>query len=151
MLGLRRGARMFGRMVGYAWSVAGVCLLFAVTGCAVDGPAADQTAEVVIAKRAKARWEHMIKGEFEAAYEYLSPSYRSGISFRDHQSRIKPGLWRGVEVKAIKCDQPDVCKVDVEIEFQYQAKWAGPVTGKRILSETWRKDMGEWWNVPDLR
>jgi len=104
-----------------------------------------------VSERAKARWQHLIKGEFDLAYGFSTPAYRSAVSEQQFRSAFKPGLWRAAEVKSVQCGEADVCRVDVEIDFQYVVKMAGPVVGKRVLSETWRKDVGEWWHVPDMR
>jgi hypothetical protein len=131
--------------------ISAFALLFVFAGCATSTQMEGRGAEQIVAERALVRWQHLIKGEFDKAYVLLSPSYRSAVSESQYRSTFKPGMWRGVEVKSVKCDEPDVCQVDVEIEFQFAARSAGVISGKRILPEVWRKDMGEWWNVPDLR
>jgi hypothetical protein len=98
-----------------------------------------------------ARWQHMIKGEFDKVYVLLSPSYRSAVTEAQYRSTFKPGMWKSAAVKSVRCGEPDICQVEMEIEFQFAAKQAGVITGKRVIPEVWRKDVGEWWNVPDLR
>jgi hypothetical protein len=122
-----------------------------IVGCATTASVQEKSKEQVVSERAKARWQHLIKGEFDLAYGFASPAYRSGVSEQQFRSGLKAGLWRDAEVKSVQCDAADVCRVEIEIEFQYVAKMAGPVAGKRVLSETWRKDVGEWWHVPDMR
>ena len=122
-----------------------------VSACAVSGGAAGsghKNVEALVAERATAMWQLKLKGDFDGACAFLSPSYRSAVSARQYRSAYKLGLWRAAEVKSVKCDQSDVCRVEVEIEFQYSAKGSGVVTGKQILPEVWRKDAGDWWNVP---
>lgn len=122
-------------------------LLVAVGGCAVIGTAGEGK-ERRITTRAEARWQYMTKGDFESAYGYLSPSYRASVPYKEYRAQFKAGLWTGAEVKAVKCSEEEVCQVDVEVAYQYPFKGV-PIAGKRILRETWRKDSGEWWNVPD--
>jgi hypothetical protein len=126
-------------------------VLAVVSGCATTEPFGGKAKEQQVAERAKARWQHLIKGEFAEAYGFATPSYRSGVSEQQYRSGFKPGLWRSAEVKSVSCDERDVCRVEVEIDFQYAAKLGGPVSGKSALRETWRKDVGEWWHVPDMR
>lgn len=132
-------------------AVAALTVSLVVAGCAVTGPAEQRSAEQVISERAEVRWQHLIRGDFESAYEYLSPAYRSGHSLRDYRARHKPGLWTGAEVKSVTCREPEICEVEVEVAYQYVARLGRPVAGKRVLRESWRKDAGEWWNVPELR
>lgn len=128
-----------------------LAVLLLITGCAATGHTEEQSKERVISERAKARWQHLIKGDFESAYGYLTPAFRSSTPLRDYRARFKPGLWTGAEVKSVTCREPEVCQVEMDIEYRYVAGAAGPVAGKRTLNETWRKDAGEWWNVPELR
>lgn len=122
-----------------------------IAGCATTASVQEKSKEQIVSERAKARWQHLIKGEFDLAYGLSTPAYRSAVSEQHFRSAFKAGLWRSAEVKSVQCGEADVCRVDVEIDFQYVAKMAGPVAGKRVLSETWRKDVGEWWHVPDMR
>jgi hypothetical protein len=126
-------------------------LLLLIAGCATTQPAEEKSNEQVVSQRAKVRWQHLLKGEFSLAYGYASPAYRSGNSERQYRSGLKAGLWRGAEVRSVQCGEVDVCKVDMEIEFQFVARMSGPVSAKQVLTETWRKDAGEWWYVPDMR
>ena len=125
-----------------------VALLLAVAGCAGVGPLAQKSTEQVVSERADARWHYLIKGDFKAAYDYLSPSYRSAVSPEQYRAGLKEGLWTGVEVRTVQCPKEDVCKVEVDVDYAYILKGRS-VPGKRSLQETWRKDMGQWWNVPE--
>jgi hypothetical protein len=122
-----------------------------IAGCATSGVGSSAGVEKLVAERALVRWQHLIKGEFDKAYGYLSPSYRSAVTEKQYRATFRPGLWRAAEVKSVKCEGPDVCQVEIEVDFQFAAKSAGVISGKRILPEVWRKDVGEWWNVPELR
>jgi len=136
------------RLLGY---LVALLVLAVASGCASTGSFGGKSKEQEVAERAKVRWQHLIKGEFAEAYGLATPSFRSGVSEQQYRSGFKPGLWRSAEVKSVSCDERDVCRVEVEIDFQYAAKLGGPVSGKSVLRETWRKDVGEWWHVPDMR
>jgi hypothetical protein len=136
------------RLLGY---LVALLVLAAASGCASTGSFGVKSKEQEVAERAKARWQHLIKGEFAGAYGFATPSYRSGVSEQQYRSGLKAGLWRGAEVKSVSCGEQDVCRVEMEIDFQYAARVGGVFSGKSVLHETWRKDVGEWWHVPDMR
>lgn len=122
-----------------------------IAGCSGMAPVQEKSATQIVSERAKVRWQHLIKGDIGSAYAYASPAYRSSNSEQQFRAGFKPGLWQGAEVKSVTCQEADVCRVELEIEYRFVAKMSGPVAGRQILTETWRKDAGEWWYVPDMR
>ena len=129
--------------------VAALLLAF-VVGCA--GVGGVQSSEQVVSERALLRWQRLVAGDVLGAYQLLSPSYRSAVSESQYRSGLKLGLWKGAVVKSVVCRESDVCLVDVEVSYQIVAKLGGSVfSGKEVLHETWRRDKGEWWNVPNAQ
>ena len=55
-----------------------------MTACATSS----QSNQVII-DRAKARWDAVIAQDFETAYDYYSPGYRSSVSRFDYEFRMR--------------------------------------------------------------
>ena len=101
---------------------------------------ASKPAGEVVKERSQARWDLMVKGDFDKAYEYFSPSSRATMSLASFKSRIKPGFWKAVKVEKAECSSADRCEVTVNINYDYR--------GMRIDTphrETWIRDESNWW------
>lgn len=101
-------------------------------------------------QRATQRWALLVKGDLEGAYGFLSPATREITSFERYRSGIKLGMWRGAEVGEVVCSTSEICSVKVDVSYTYKPKF-GSSAHERVLSlpETWKKDGGQWWYVPD--
>lgn len=126
-------------------------VLSLLAACSVAEVAREQKPEDDVAVRVKSRWAYLIEGNFEKSYELESPAYRKSVSLQQYRSGFKPGIWRGAEIESVKCEEIDICRVNVSLQFEYVARVAGPFSGKSIVREVWRKDEGGWWHVPDMR
>ena len=124
------------------WLVAtGVVL--ALGGCAVIEKASEEEAVKQVSERAQERWNLVMKGQMEKAYEYLSPASRSTLSFDAFRRHHAPGRrWRAIQLEKVDC-RPDACQVRMTLEYDlFEIKGL-----KRSLEETWIKDAGTWWLV----
>ncbi|MDD5402904.1 MAG: hypothetical protein PHZ14_00010 [Sulfuricella sp.] len=108
--------------------------------CATAPAPADASAEV--RALAQARWDALVRGDVSAAYGYLSPASRASLSLLQYQQRIHVGFWKRAVVESVSCE-PEVCKVGVNITYDYQMA-KGVETS---LSESWVKEDGKWWFV----
>ncbi|MDX1461216.1 MAG: hypothetical protein R3348_09195 [Xanthomonadales bacterium] len=104
-----------------------------------------------IEERAVARWNHLIAGEFEQAYSYLSPGYRTSVSldtYRESLSKRKLD-WTGARFIGSECDD---ARCQVRILLDYRVVGAVPgvrtYTGKSISQENWVLVDESWWHVP---
>ena len=125
--------------------VAGLVLgvAVAVAGCATIAP--DSSAEQkqkVIAERAQARWDMLIKGDVGGAYQFLSIGSKAGMPAELYKAKIKPGLWRQAKVGKIDCEV-EVCKVTMLVT--YDAKRMKGV--ETPIDETWIIEKGSAWYV----
>ncbi|RRD57205.1 hypothetical protein EII20_07635 [Comamonadaceae bacterium OH2545_COT-014] len=123
---------------------AAAALVAALAGCAA--PAA-QTPEQIVAERAEARWQHLIKGDFTGAYGYLMPSYRAIVPEKSYrQSFGSAGAWRNAIIHQVNCE-PAACTVRVRITTQVRI----PQFAKHIpevntyIDERWVREDGQWW------
>jgi hypothetical protein len=112
-------------------------LALVLAGCAAS---IVKTDEQVVAERAQERWNAVIAGDMDKAYQYISPAGRSTISLQGYKSKIKPGFHKGARVVAVKCGTPEVCDVELEVEYEFMGRRT-----KTPLPEKWVKQDGNWW------
>lgn len=129
-------------------------LAFMVTGlflsaCATQAP---ESREISIAERAQQRWDTLLAGDLEAAYEFYSPGYRSSTSLIDFAFGIRSRRvhWTTAQYKEHSCLEQS-CTVIFEVGFTVAmpvpglTKWDGNDT----LEEKWVKTGGHWWYLPN--
>lgn len=131
----------FGRSVRSCAAVMTVSVLLAA--CASTPPAP----EVRVAQRAQARWDAMIKGDFRAAYAFLSPASRAMTHYDLWAATRKPTAteWKGASVVKVECRDAQVCKARVNINHQPLVGGGSLGTISSAVDETWLIDDGEWW------
>ncbi len=139
-------ARPEARALRGSLSFALAALLLA--GCAGMGA---KPPEEAASERARERLDHLLAGDFAAAYEYLSPGYRSGVSLNDYQRKMlsRRFQWREATVGQSECSE-DVCKVRISMDFvvvgalpgvsRYETKGGG--------EENWIRTDGQWYYLP---
>lgn len=118
-------------------------------GCAapsgVGRLTADASAEAkqaLVASRAKARWDALIKLDLDGAYAYLSPASKATMALDVYKAKHKVGLYRTVTVDGVKCEA-DACVVDLSLTYDYKR-----VKGlKTPLREQWIITQGQAWIV----
>jgi len=116
-----------------------VAMLFGLlaAACATTPP---KPAGEIVKERSQARWDLMVKGDLDKAYEYFSPSSRATMSLAGFKSRVKVGFWKAVKVDKVECSSADRCEVTVTISYDYR--------GMRVDTphrETWIRDEANWW------
>ena len=118
-----------------------------ITACAtVPG-----TSDSFIAERAQDRWDALLAGDYETAYSFYSPGYRSGTSVFDFAFTIKSRrvLWTSAQYKEHNCLE-NSCTVLFDIGFRVNMpapgldKW----DGSDVIKEKWVKTNGQWWYLP---
>lgn len=129
---------------------------FALAGCATTGAGdnagkADSKGASVAQRRAVERWELLINRQAEKAYDYLSPGYRATKKREDYAAEMnsRPIGWSKVYPSTETCEKPDICTVNLAIEYQAQMPGVGKsVTSIGYVTETWIKSKGKWWHLP---
>jgi hypothetical protein len=115
--------------------LAGIAL--AIAGCAIGPQRSDQE---IVAEKAQLRWNALVAGDFKAAYGFISPAGRSVVTVEGYSGTLKRGFWKDVRVEDVKCASPEICEVQLRIEYEFQ--------GRRIktpASEKWVKQDSDWW------
>ena len=120
------------------WLALGVGL----AGCAVTANSSAEAKQKLVAERAEARWQALIKGDVEGAYQYLSAGSKAATSLAVYKAKIKPGLWRKAKVDKVECEA-ELCKVQLTITYDYR-NMKGIET---LLPETWIIENGDAWYV----
>jgi hypothetical protein len=99
--------------------------------------------------RAEARWQALLAGEYEQAYGFLAPGFRSRVTLDSYRGRFKGKTqWLEAQFKGVDCDQ-DVC----EAKFAAKYRFLGvppfpPVEGETEEAEKWVFTQDDWWHVP---
>jgi hypothetical protein len=120
----------------------------ALTAACTQLPSASEVS-ASLEKRATERWALLIKGDLAGAYQYLSPATRDVLPFENYRGSIKLGLWRSVEINKVVCTSDVLCSVQLNMHYSYKPKGSPVYDGTRALSETWKKDGGQWWHIPE--
>jgi hypothetical protein len=135
----------------------GLAVAFAaLAACATSGGGGGASKRAsggdAVEERAVARWNLLIAGDFDHAYDYLSPGARSAKTRERYAAEHtgQPVRWQTVKFVAKECASEDSCKVLVEIE--YEISMSSPGVGKvkvpAPLEEQWVRLKGAWYYVP---
>jgi len=92
--------------------------------------------------KGRSRWDNMVKGDFAAAYRFISPAGRELVTPEAYAASLKQGFWRSAKVGKVECPSPDACEVEVWIEYQH---WG--LQMKTPLREKWVRQRSDWWFV----
>jgi len=104
------------------------------------------TDQEVVAQRALERWNLMIEGRIESAYDYLSPGYRAAHSLASYSRSIRGGIWKAADIHEIACSTQR-CEVKVILDLVVDASGRPvPVPVDEIWIQT--EPGGDWWYVP---
>jgi hypothetical protein len=111
--------------------------------CAVMEQVTVEEAKKEVSERAQQRWDLLMKGQVEKAYEYYSPASRSTLTLEAFRKRSGVGRWwRSLQVHQVDCGA-DTCQVTMILEYDlFEIKGL-----KASIEETWVNDAGTWWLV----
>lgn len=101
--------------------------------------------EEIVSERSRQRVDALMGRDYETAYEFATPGYRSTEGIIKYTSRwAGAGMWRAASITSVNCEPPDTidrCKVWLEVN--YQAPGFEPVT--TAIDEDWLLIDGEWY------
>ncbi len=107
----------------------------------------------VVTDRANARAEALKAGDFEAAYAFMSPGYRSTNTLERFKATHAGGaaLLKSAEVERVDC-KVETCSVFIKAGYLFKNPRISritdqPVVVERVNEEDWVKVDGEWWYV----
>ena len=123
------------------------CSLLLLSACTSTMKSGDN-----IEERAMGRWDALLSEDVEAAYEYLSPGYRSSVSSTQYQRAVllQRVRWTNAEYRSSQCDET-VCNVNVLVGFTIYGALPGvkSFSNASNVSESWVLADGQWYFVPD--
>ena len=129
-----------------------VAMATAVAACAGIGglnkDSPPEAKEAVVRDRAQARWQALIKGDLDAAYEYLSPASKAVVPVEAYRRQIRTGLWRQVRIDSVACEA-ELCVVQLQLTYDAPpGRSRGSVQGiETPISERWVIENGSAWFV----
>jgi hypothetical protein len=123
--------------MGVLGRVSAGVFVVALWSCAAVGPGSPEAA---VKARAQARWDALVKGDFNAAYGYMSPGSRSIITAPDHAASLRSGFWKSAVVEKVECGSAQSCDVTATIEYEHMGRRV-----KTPLRESWIREGSEWW------
>ena len=138
------------RSVSQLWRLM-VAILPAVSACASvptqsGAPLLDK--QEIVAKLAQSRWDALVKMDFEAAYNLMSPASRDLVPLADFRNRSGKVAWKAARITKVECSADDLCSVQVEATYSYRLRLGKEVENDHVVTETWRNIAGGWWYVP---
>jgi hypothetical protein len=117
-----------------------------LAGCATVSKPANPD-EVAVKTRATARWEALAKRDFEAAYQFLPPSYRATNTVEDYRGRFGTAVvWLGAEPVSADCG-PQRCAVMMDVQARMMVRGRAGAELKSGVDEVWVKEGEQWWYV----
>ncbi len=124
---------------------------FPATENAVKSKPNESPAEQSVRLRAQKRWEHLVKGDIDLAYTYLSPNSRLAQPLDVYKSRIRVGFWQSADVIRVDCAEASRCVVQSKVRVKMPGIRGGLIDHESVVSEDWLGLTGEWWYVPSPR
>ncbi len=128
-----------------AVSVAAIVLAASLAGCASMSDVTKLTPEAkkaLVTERVNARWDLLIKGDMDAAYQFFSAGSKEAVSLKVYKATVKPGMWRAVRIDGMDCDA-EICQVRMTLTYDHRLM-KGIQTPFR---ETWILEKGNAWFV----
>jgi hypothetical protein len=117
-----------------------------LAGCAsMPGDGKEMTPEAkqaLVTKRINARWDALIRGDMDGAYEFMSAGSQEAMSLKLYKAKIKPGMWRAVRIDGMECGT-EICQVKMTLTYDHQ-RMKGIQTP---FQETWILEKGNAWFV----
>jgi hypothetical protein len=129
-------------------------LPFLVACAAGTGTRTPGSDEAQLSTRPIERWNHLIGGEIDRAWDYLSPGYRSTrnrVGYIEAMSN-RPVEWIAADYHSHSCDENGrFCTVNLKVTFKVRSRQTGvgDVEAFSYLSERWVKSGDIWYHVPE--
>jgi len=140
-------AHFYGRIRSICRIFATIVLTAWVTACATGTASMSNVQE-----RAQARWNALLAGDYDTAYDFYSPGYRSSHSRGDFEidMRTRKVRWVAAKVLGSTCEA-EACTVETSVDYKVTRPVPGVPEWKNTekSTEQWVKTNGEWWYLPN--
>ena len=119
-------------------------VLASLAGCALFD---DRLAEEVVAERAMEQANLLMAGDYEAALEYMTPSFQNGPKAQNYRAdKAAVPSWRAAALKWVKCDPvdaPERCEVRLLVTVTRPPSMNVPI--QVPLDDVWILVDGKWY------
>lgn len=109
---------------------------------ATAAPTTPEARQALVRQRATARWDLLIKGDFDGAYQYMSPGSRETTTLERYKANIRRDSFRSIKMESVACDG-EACTVKLTLTYDHP-KMKGIVTP---VVESWIVDGAQAWYV----
>lgn len=93
----------------------------------------------IVKERAEQRWAALLKGDFAAAYEYLSAGSKAITEKKNYVVMYKTGFWKSAVLDKVACPNSETCEADFTIEYEFKGRRM-----KTPLREKWIREGSNW-------
>lgn len=126
-------------------------VLVLLTACA-SGGRKPLSAEQQVTARADARWSLIIAGDWQAAYEMLTPGHRQVMTSDAYRLGLmnRKVDWIKAATEQVSCESEDKCTATVKIDYAVEGGLPGAPefnTSGRV-EETWLRLEDVWYHLP---
>jgi len=101
----------------------------------------------LLAKRVLARWNAIIKRNYDHVYDFATPTYRKTFSkehfFNNYAAQLR---YEKAEIREIQFKNPEKSSARVVVDVTFTTQ-DGQFQLTSPVVETWIKEDGEWWHV----
>lgn len=94
-------------------------------------------AEKALVDRATARWQLLAKGDFKAAYDFLTPSSKAFKPYADFEAEAAASAFREVKATRAECDSAGRCSVTLVAKAGLQQAKIGMMGVSVLTHEVW--------------
>lgn len=105
-------------------------------------PTTPEARQALVRQRATARWDLLVKGDFDGAYQYMSPGSRETTTLERYKANIRRDSFRSINITSVACDG-EACTVKLMLTYDHP-KMKGIVTP---VVESWIVDGAQAWYV----
>lgn len=130
--------------IGRAAAALLIASALAAAGCAAlpDSRGGDEAA---VRQRAQQRWDALVAGDADKAYEFWSTGSKAFMSLQHYRRSIPLGFWTAARVESVACTG-ERCEAKVAIEYKLAPK-NREIQGHQMVTDTWLKESGDWFFV----
>lgn len=116
----------------------------AILQACASGIGSAQAPEEIVKQRAEARWKALLARDWETAYNFSTPAYRSAIDLEGFRARLGGAVaWTGAQVLKVSCRE-SVCEPTIKVRFKPVLERGYPELDTEF-SERWVLEDNRWW------
>lgn len=134
------------RVLRFEYGLCLIGLLLTLFGCTtMQNMSANDTE--ILKERANLRWQALLKKDWESAYAYELPAYRSTHDVKQFSSKFgSKVLWKEAKVTAVDITK-DSSLADVKVLINYEIRMSDGeiLASDKTANERWIKQENQWW------